>query len=251
MSGSHGDSVVNLVHTENTEEKGLSLIDVVRSDAGLSLFAAYLVREYAHESILFILEVFQFRKQFKHLQTVRDDDSPEFQISDYVPKCRTLTENPDDFYKQAEVIRNRFIPYSSNLCINISSSMRKDLENLNFHDLEVEQLAIVFDDAYKRIFSLLRDPFLRFRETYEYQALLKETKPTSSGTHPSHNTSLSVPSPDSKPRLSEDINVNLFQFIQAQNDDKIHNALKSVGDCFVNCCTSRQQPAKSRTSTFT
>ncbi|ETO00556.1 hypothetical protein RFI_36882 [Reticulomyxa filosa] len=237
LNGSRGDSVVNLMNeTNNENENGLTLIDVMKNDAGLSLFAAYLVREYAHESILFLLEVFQFRKQFKHLTKVREDDSPEFHISDHVPKCRTLTDNPENFYKQAECIRDRFIPYSSNLCINISSAMRKDLENINFNELELEDLAIVFDDAFKRIFALLRDPFLRFRETYEYKALVKESKPVAT----SSSSSLALPTVEHSRQISQDININLFHQMENQNDDKIHYALKIVGDCFENCCTSQK-----------
>ncbi|ETO19459.1 hypothetical protein RFI_17770 [Reticulomyxa filosa] len=196
------------------------------------------------------MEVFQFRKQFKHLSTVRENNGPEFQISDNVPKCRTLKENPDDYYKQAEAIRDRFIPYSSNLCINISHQMRKDLEAMDFRKLTLEQLAIIFDDAYRKIFSLLRDPFFRFRETYEYEALVRETK--TSVSHQSGNN-LTVPVQSQEllvvtdnqtvkhlHKLSQDINVNLFGHKEYLNDDKIHRFLKGVGDCFANCCTCKK-----------
>jgi len=252
MGPSRGDSRSNL--DVFSDEKGLSLIEVVRNDAGISLFAAYLVREYAHESMLFILEVFQFRKQFKHLPAVNDNSSPEFQISDYVPKCRTLKENPDDYYKQAEVIRDRFIPYSSNLCINISHGMRKELETIDFRQLPLEDLAVVFDNAYRKMFSLLRDPFFRFRETYEYEALAKEMKPTAVAHQSTNNLELPTlvhaqSGSDSRRgsqhtrKMSQDINVNLFTHMEYNQDqDKIHRFLKGVGDFLENCCSRQKNP---------
>jgi len=226
-----------------SEEDGMSLIEVVQNGTGMSLFAAYLVREYCHESILFLMEVFQFRKQFKNVPAIRENINPEFRLSDIVPICRTIKNNPNDYYKQAEVIRDRFVPYASPLCINLSHQMRKELEVLDFRRLKEEELAVAFDEAYRKIFSLLRDPYFRFRQTYEYEELVKQTKSSIPQQLSGHHLQISISGNEHKrissgrlDKISQDMSDNLFAHKDYMEKDKVHQAFRKLGDFFAGCC---------------
>jgi len=123
-----------------TNEKCISLEQVLSSRKGFKAFANYLVTEYATESLFFLFEVMQFKNELIKSKIIlkanagvmmdigfieeKSNDTRNTRTSDgseYIPK------SPDEFRKDLQQIIDHYIASESTLCINISCKVRKKI----------------------------------------------------------------------------------------------------------------------------
>jgi uncharacterized membrane protein len=134
----------------STEVLKESFLHLLQSESGFSIFQEFLKSELSVENILFWRDVQKFKE---------------------------MTIEPEAIYET-------YIPYKAPLCINISASVRKDLE-LCFEGSPEHQSLLagvshadldVFDEAHEEIFNLmLKDSFMRFMKTPGYIAWLRNS----------------------------------------------------------------------------
>eukprot|EP01083_Nonionella_stella_P000332 957_1 len=166
---------------------------------GIESFCNHLSREFGLESILFLIEVAQF-KSMAHAyqpdivdnicQIVRIGHSNTFSVN--ITKVRWLPIDPrmhtQTPYQLALHLYDKYIDESADLCINISYRNRNQIYrdfqslaqiNLDHRDLTTQTAHLgvmfgLFDGAFSEIWHLMEmDSFGRYRATEEYDRLIE------------------------------------------------------------------------------
>lgn len=201
----------NLLELISESSNKLSLTQTLQHQTGINLFAKWLVAEFNIESLLFLIEVCQFRMilrnyiEIYHPKYIFNDLPIHFNIASNIPISQTISQyqlthdyydsknNIYDYKKIAHRIREKYIIYDEDkngshydmndlddlddldLCINISSKQRQKLANTDFNELSKMDLFYVFDDAFLEMMKVLKDPFQRFSYSEQYYILLKDS----------------------------------------------------------------------------
>eukprot|EP01084_Bolivina_argentea_P087521 158083_1 len=183
-----------------TQKQNISFDDIMNHRSGIELFCHQLANEFGLESILFLIEVCQFKAKINqkykhftgnvHLHKIMSSHNKIFSALNilnitWMPiDARMNTYSP---YKIALYLYDKYIESSADLCINISSPNRREIYR-TFKDLavtlseehsrECEQDIIItlyklFDNAYIGIWHLIQtDAFIRFKSSSQFNRLI-------------------------------------------------------------------------------
>eukprot|EP01084_Bolivina_argentea_P265424 449911_1 len=219
------------------------IIQLLQNPTGINTFAEWLVGEFNVESLIFIIEVLQFKSVLKkyikqqNKEYIFDDmTSLYFEIPRNIPMSQTINSvelvEECSYAKIAKTIVQKFIEDEySELSVNVSYEQRQTLSNINFDEYTLIELYTVFDEAFRDILKLLRDPYNRFSRSANYKQVL-QLKMSSSVTNSKSN---------SKTDNVIVIDCQTDKNIGNTLDDKLHKILYVIAkwmnnQCFKCCC---------------
>eukprot|EP01084_Bolivina_argentea_P295907 509564_1 len=224
----------NILNNTNIH-KISNVIELFQDPTGINAFAEWLVGEFNVESLLFIIEVSQFRTLLrKHIYTTqctenKFDDSVTyyFEIANNIPLTQIINESviteedndKDTKYNFSQIVQKIYEKYikfeDSDLCINISYGQRSKLNNITFEDLDIISLYHVLDEVFLEILRVLRDPFSRFTKTDTYKQFISNKS--------NHENTTNVD--------------DIFQEIKHTIDDRVHLIIFKIAIYLEKICS--------------
>eukprot|EP01084_Bolivina_argentea_P270425 459824_1 len=180
--------------------------DIMSHRSGIETLCQHLANEYGLESILFLIEICQYKSKIYNMYTTFTDQIawpahsesnifsvPNISFAYWLPiDERMINYSP---YQIALHLYDKYIEQSTDLCVNISSSNRREIyRNFKYlsqqltgstNNMKESQQEIViilyklFDNAYSEIWKLIQnDTFIRFKSTDQFQKLIHILYPT-------------------------------------------------------------------------
>mmetsp|Transcript_10057 Transcript_10057/g.11431 ORF Transcript_10057/g.11431 Transcript_10057/m.11431 type:complete len:426 (+) Transcript_10057:1-1278(+) len=162
IRGSFGlDDDVSQLSTELEKEWGLapreapilSLPEVLESPIGRALLKEFMIKTLCHENILFYEELRSFRGMYV---------DPSGNIPDF-----------DDFQTASRRLFERFIRQNSApLWLNLSNENFGLFKTAGYEStdpIDIEAARVAWETAFSEVFSLMQEPFTRFRKTKQYR----------------------------------------------------------------------------------
>jgi len=123
-----------------TNDKCISLEQVLSSRKGFKAFANYLVTEYATESLFFLFEVMQFKNELIESKIIKRANAGVMMNIGFMEEktnhdtkhrpsdgTESIPKSPEKFREDLQAIINQYITSDSKRCINISSKVRKKI----------------------------------------------------------------------------------------------------------------------------
>eukprot|EP01084_Bolivina_argentea_P066107 120504_1 len=228
------------------------LLDTIKDSDLLSLFMQHLIKEFATESLLFIVEIIQIKYYYQlsqnnvikvstkdtfltidfnshcadninHIQTyIFDEDFAngnmvKIEIPMDVPKSNILTLHSDSIKNQFKALYEKYFKDFSHYQINLSYEQKQKVENVINNQLtEIIEgdLYWLMDECVLHILRLLMAPFFRFKETEQFEQFIK------SKTHQTKIKKLEMINMPSKPEIC---NGDLYEQIKQKYSSVSHS----------------------------
>eukprot|EP01083_Nonionella_stella_P024855 68479_1 len=167
----------------------LSLTTVLRNKLSFDLFMEHLHREISMESLLCVVEMWQFKecmeKEYQHLEflqsismntLVTTFEGFRLPQSDDMPQSQIVYHESRSMNHKAILLMQKYIVEYAILEVNISGEAREQLmesmDSIQHDEWSLQQLYDTFDEVILELLHVLRDSLTRFTHTEEHDKLL-------------------------------------------------------------------------------
>eukprot|EP01083_Nonionella_stella_P008244 23738_1 len=179
----------NETHLDDLQQGAgaLSLVVILRNKVSFDLFMEHLHTEISMESLLCVVEMWQFKEwmdreyqntflKSKHTQILNVTfNGFRLPQTDEMPKSEIVYNERYSIQKKVIMLMKKYIVEYSVLEVNISGETRDQMTDclvaIPQNEVTLQQLYDVFDEVILELLHLLRDSFNRFTHTEEHAKL--------------------------------------------------------------------------------
>ncbi|ETO29451.1 hypothetical protein RFI_07669, partial [Reticulomyxa filosa] len=153
----------------DASSRALTLRQILSQKRTLEVFIQFAFGEFAHDNILGIIELTQFKEMMSKKQPGSEDRPSLITLPSDIVKSQIVFDDAKTDLEKFQMLVEKFILNNATFCLNIPYEQRAKLiaayEN---RQPASEEMVTIFDDCIIELFDLIGDCFSRFRTTDMY-----------------------------------------------------------------------------------